>query len=170
MNPLIWLVVVPLVGWRIYVRWKRNVGEQTFRPTRLKFYAGGFVALTAGCAILSVGHASLLLGWASGLAIGVLVGMWGLRLTTFTTIATGRYYTPNTHLGVALSGLFIFRIIYRVIAIYSHLSVGGRPTPAWGQSALTYLTFELLAGYYIAHSLGVLAWYAKEDRPPDPVV
>jgi hypothetical protein len=169
MNPLLWIIILPLLGWRIYARLRRNIGEQAFQPTRLRIYIGMFVVLTAGCAFLSRGHPPVMLGWIAGLAGGVLLGFWSLRLTSFITIAAGRFYTPNARLGIALSVLFVIRIIYRVIAIYSHFSVAGRPAPPWGQSALTDLTFELLAGYYITYYAGVLAWYAREDRPPDPV-
>jgi hypothetical protein len=166
---LIWLVVGVFVGWRIYMRLKRNIGEQQFRPKRLKFYIVVFSLATVGCAILSVGHQPVLLGWLGGTVLGVLLGWWSLRLTTFATIAAGRFYTPNAHIGIGLSLLFIGRLLYRVFAVYSNLSFAGRPAPALGQSALTFFTFELLAGYYVAYSLGVLGHYAKEDRPPDPV-
>jgi hypothetical protein len=164
-----WLVVAVFVGWRIYIRLKRNIGEQQFRPKRLKFYTVVFSLATVGCGVLSVGHQPVMLGWLAGTVLGVGLGWLSLRLTTFSTVAAGRFYTPNAHIGIGLSLLFIGRLLYRVFAIYSNLSFGGQPVPALGHSALTFLTFELLAGYYIAYSLGVLARFAKEDRPPDPV-
>jgi hypothetical protein len=166
---LIWLAVAVYVGWRIYSRLKRNIGEQQFRPKRLKFYIVVFSLASLGSGVLSMGHQPVMLGWLAGVVVGVLLGWWSVRLTTFTTIAAGRFYTPNAHIGIALSLLFIGRLLYRVFAIYSNLTFAGRPAPALGQSALTFFTFELLAGYYVAHSLGVLRWYAKEDRPPDPI-
>ena len=167
---LTWLIVAVFLGWRIYYRLKRTIGEQQFRPKRLKFYIVLFSLSSLGAPLLSVRHPPVMLGWLAGLAIGVLLGWWSLRLTTFTTIATGRFYTPNARIGIALSLLFIGRLLYRMFVVYSNLSLTGRPAPAVGQSALTFLTFELLAGYYIAYSIGVLGRYAKESRPPDPVV
>jgi hypothetical protein len=163
------LVVAVIVGWRIYFRLKRTIGEQQFRPRRLKWYIAIFSLSSVGCAAFSFGHPPLMLGWLAGVILGVLAGLWSLRLTNFTTIATGRFYTPNAQIGIVLSLLFVGRLLYRMVAVYSNLSLTGRPTPAWGQSALTYLIFELLAGYYVAYSIGVLGWYAKESRPPDPI-
>jgi hypothetical protein len=170
MNPktLAWLVV-PYVGWRIYVRLRRTIGEQQFRPARLKISVGIFSLLSMGSAVLSAGHPQLMLGWLGGLVPGVLLGLWALHLTNFVMTSKGRCYTPNAPIGIALLLLFVARIVYRAVALFSHLPLGGGPAPALGESAFTYLTFELLAGYYIAYNAGVLRRYAREDRPPAPM-
>ena len=166
---LIGLLVTVYVAWRIYMRLRRTIGEQQFRPGRLKFSIGVFTLLSLLILLPTLGHSQLMLGWAAGLAGGLALGCWALRLTHFTTIASGRFYTPNAHLGIGLTLLFVIRIVYRMAAFYNNFTVAGRPVPGWGESALTYLTCELLAGYYIAHSAGVLARYARDLEPPAPV-
>src|SRR5476649_725463 len=104
MNPkiLAWLVV-PYVGWRIYIRLRRTIGEQQFRPARLKISVGIFSLLSVAAAILSVGHRQLLLGWFGGAVPGVLLGLWALHLTNFAVTPEGRCYTPNAQIGIGLS-------------------------------------------------------------------
>jgi cytochrome b561 len=166
---LIGLLIAVYVCWRVYMRLRRTIGEQAFRPRRLKFSIAVFSLLSLLILLPTLGQAQLLLGWAAGLAGGLALGWWALRLTHFSTIASGRFYTPNAHLGIGLTLLFVIRIVYRVVALYNDFTVAGRPVPGWGESALTYLTFELLAGYYIAHSAGVLAHYARDLEPPAPI-
>jgi hypothetical protein len=144
------------IGWRIYSRVRRNIGRQPFRPGRMKLYVGVFALLSVAFAVRSLGHPQLMLGWLGGVVPGVLLGIWALRLTRFETTSEGRCYTPNGHIGVALSLLFVARLVYRVIAAYANISQAGNPPPAFGESALTYFTFELLAGYNVAYYWGVL--------------
>jgi len=144
------------LGWRFYSRFRRSIGRQPFRPTRLKIYVAIFSVLGLASVYRAVGHPPLLLGWITGTVLGVLLGVWGLRLTRFESSGEQRFYVPNGHIGIALSLLFVGRIAYRVIAIYSHMSLTGTPPPGLGESALTFFTFELLAGYAIAYNLGVL--------------
>ena len=165
---LTWVAVAAVVFWRLYARLQRTVGLQQFRRRRLIFYIVIYGVATLGLAVLSGGRPRLMLGWAGGLVPGVLLGLWSLRLTRYEITDQGRCYTPSAHIGVALYLLFLGRLAYRVFAIYANLSVGGRPPPAWGQSALTDLAFELLAGYYIAYSAGILRRYGKEAALVSP--
>jgi hypothetical protein len=148
------------IGWRIYARFRRNIGQQLFRPARLKTYVGIFFVLSVALAFCALGNPPLMLSWLGGLAPGLLLGILALRLTRFETTAEGRFYTPNGHIGIALSLLFVGRMIFRVIAIYSHMSAPGARPPALGESPLTYFTFELLAGYSVAYYTGLLMHYA----------
>jgi len=157
-------LVLGLIGWRIYSRFRRSIGRQPLQPTRLKLYVVAFSLLSLYFAVRTLGHPPLMLGWLAGAVPGVLLGMWALRLTRFETTAEGRFYTPNAHIGMALSVLFVLRVAYRMIAIYSNMSLSGAPPKPLGESALTYLTFELLAGYYVAYYLGVLRQY-RPSRP-----
>ena len=151
-------LLLALIGWRIYARLRRNIGRQPFHPGRIKAYVAIFSILSLIFAFRAADHSPLMLGWLTGVVAGALLGAWGLRLTRFETTAEGRFYTPNGHIGVALSLLFVARLAYRMIAIYSysHLSRAGTPPKAVGESALTYLVFELLASYSIVYYSGAL--------------
>ena len=61
-----------------------------------------------------------------GVVGGAALGRLGLRLTRFEQTPLGLFYTPNAHLGVALSLLFLGRLIYRVFQLSPSFS-----TPAW---------------------------------------
>jgi hypothetical protein len=165
---LVWVGLGVYVLSRLYFRMRRTIGLQQFRRKRLIFYIVFYVIATIGLAFLSGGRSKLMLGWIAGLVPGIVLGLWSLRLTRFEITDKGRCYTPSAHIGVALYLLFLGRLIYRVIAIYTNLSLRGQPPPAWGQSALTDFVFELLAGYYIAYSAGIVRRYGKRAEPAAP--
>ena len=96
-----------------------------------------------------------------GVALGTGLGVYGLRLTKFEQTPRGLFYTPNAHLGVALSLLFVGRIAYRAAQLYfSSGSLVGRPTD-FARSPLTLLIFGVLAGYYVTYAVGLLRWRAR---------
>jgi hypothetical protein len=164
----IWVAVAVYVFFRLYVRLRRTIGLQEFRRKRLIFYIVIYTLASLGLAVLSGGRPQLMLGWIGGLVPGILLGLWGLRLTKFEITEKGPCYTPSAHIGGGLYLLFLGRLVYRGFAIYANLTVAGRPPPAWGQSALTDVIFELLAGYYIAYSAGILRRYGREAAPAAP--
>jgi hypothetical protein len=158
---LLWVAVGIYVLIRLYVRLRRTIGQQEFRWTRLIMYLVVYGCLSAALAVIALGHVQLEAGWIGGMVPGIFLGFWGLHLTKFEETPKGRCYTPSAHIGVGLFLLFLGRIVYQGIAIYSNLSLTGRPQPAWGHSALTDLTFNLLAGYYITHSIGLIRAYRR---------
>ncbi|MEO7762673.1 MAG: hypothetical protein ABIS68_12270 [Casimicrobiaceae bacterium] len=54
---------------------------------------------------------------AVGVLAGVLLGRLGLGKTSFEATPAGLYYTPNAHLGIALSLLLVGRVIYRLLEV-----------------------------------------------------
>lgn len=111
---------------------------------------------------------ALLEGLAGGAAIGVALAWFGLRMTKFEATDAGLFYTPNAAIGIALSVLFIGRLLYRFGAIYL---ASGQFDPAtmqsFGRSPLTLLIFGVLAGYYTAYAIGILMWRrAAQSRVP----
>jgi hypothetical protein len=94
--------------------------------------------------------------------------VYGLRLTKFEQTAQGLFYTPNAHLGIALSLLFIGRLIYRAFQIY--LSVGNPSLHDFTRSPLTLAIFGTLAGYYVTYAIGLLRWRYRAARNPAPTV
>jgi len=71
------------------------------------------------------------------------------------------FYTPNAHLGIALSLLFIARLGYRIAL---PLATGRLPDPQsaqLGSSPLTLAIFGTLAGYYVTYAIGLLRWRAR---------
>ena len=139
--------------WGIYRRVRRNIGRQKLQPRRILFSIVIFSLISALFIALSLQQMHLLLGIGGGLAIGVILGFTGLRLTRFETNDEGHFYRPNTHIGVALSLLFAGRMLYRLWVFRDAATASGHPPPF--QSPLTFFIFGLIAGYYIVYYIGL---------------
>jgi hypothetical protein len=149
-------IILPLVAWRIYVRAKRNVGRQRFQPRRM---IARIVILSVLSLLFGVGtltHPSSLGALGGGLLVGLPLALLGLYLTRFETSSEGHYYTPNTFIGIAVTLLFVGRLIYRVIILSPSPAMRDPSLPQFFQSPLTFFVFGLTAGYYIAYYSGVL--------------
>jgi hypothetical protein len=161
---LLTAALVALIAWRMYARVRRTIGRQRLSRVRpwvsVLLFPMLIVVLALGSRTVPVAQGSLLAGSALGIGLGVL----GVRLTRFEDSPEGRYYTPNAHIGVVLSTLLLCRIAYRFVA-------GGFPNPAIGTPpsaphALTPVTLMLigtLAGYYCTYSAGLLRWAARSS-------
>lgn len=158
-------MVIPFIAWRVYMRARRNIGRQPFRPARLKVSIGIFSLVIALFSLAGLDHPIVLAGLAGGLVVSVGLALWGLHLTKFEDTPQGKFYTPNTALGIAVTALFIGRILYRilVVAIAPDLQTASAPQPF--QSPLTFFLFGLSAGYYIAYQVGVLI---RSHQPATP--
>ena len=142
-----------LFAWSIYRRVRRNIGRQKLRPRRAITSILILSAVSALIVSTSRQNPHLLLGFGGGLLPGVLLGFVGLRLTRFETTDEGHFYTPNTHIGVALSLLLTGRIAYRFLILNSAAAAPHHPPPM--QSPLTFFIFGLTAGYYIVYQAGL---------------
>jgi len=154
------------IAWRLYSRIRRMVGRQKSRAWRHWFATIFFPVLLTMLAIAALAHPEAEAALALGIAAGVGLAIWGLRKTRFETTATGYYYTPNAHIGIALTLLFVARIAYR----FYELQAIGAQSPAgmqdFGRSPLTLAVFGTLAGYYVAYAVGILRWRASTPLPP----
>jgi hypothetical protein len=159
---LIPALLIPFIAWRVYLRVRRNIGRQPFRPTRLKVSVGMFSAITVLFAFFGLSYPPMLAALAGGLALSVPVALYGLKLTKFEDTPGGKFYTPNTALGIGISALFIGRIAYRFLVIYAAPQLQSPSTPDSFRSPLTFFLFGLSAGYFIAYQTGVLI---RSHRP-----
>ena len=154
-----------LVVWRVYSRFRRMVGRQRLSKYRAPITLAIFPALVVLVALPSLAHPDRLLWLAVAVAGGFVLGLFGLHRTRFEAIAGhGLFYTPNAHLGIALSTLFIARIAYRVYEVYIAAPTVPRSPTEFTQSPLTMLAFGLLAGYYISYAIGLARWRARVLR------
>jgi len=158
---LVTILFIALIAWRMHARIRRLIGRQKLSPGRPWINVVLFPVFVGLLALGSRLHplaASLL---AAGAALGVALGVVGLRLTRFEVTADGLYYTPSAHIGVALSVLVVARVLWRFLAV--GFPGPGTPPPPPG-SSLTPLTLALLgtlAGYYFTYAVGLLRWSAK---------
>jgi hypothetical protein len=148
------ILIIGIFAWSIYRRVRRNIGRQPLRPRRAIFS----IVILSVISVLIVGtslqNINLPLGFAAGLLLGALLGLVGLRLTQFETTDEGHFYTPNTHIGIAISVLFVGRIAYRFIVLGDAATAQNSLQPF--QSPLTLFIFGLTVGYYIVYQTGIL--------------
>ena len=174
-STLILLVALPLVAWRVYARFRRMVGRQRLSKVRAWVTLILFPTLVALLAFTAFTRVEQLALLAVGLAVGGALAVYGLRKTKFEPTPQGLFYTPNAHLGIALSLLFVGRIIYRFIEIYAIDPSGMHTSADFARSPLTLAVFGLLAGYYVGYAIGLVRWRAsvfrakalRESAPPD---
>ncbi|MCE9658392.1 MAG: hypothetical protein K8R60_07515 [Burkholderiales bacterium] len=150
--------IAALVGWRLYSRVKRMVGRQRLSKVRPWLTLGLFPLLVALLLVGSLSHPYVALALVGGVGAGSVLGSYGLRLTKFEQTPLGLFYTPNVHLGIALSALFIARVGYRAAQLYFAPGPLQEGSTAFARSPLTLLIFGTLAGYYIAYAIGLLRW------------
>lgn len=152
------LVLLPLLGWRIYSRVRRMVGRQRLSAVRPWITLVIFPLILLLLAAAAWAHPERLALLAVVVAVGVGLGHYGLAKTRFEATPQALYYTPNAHLGIALSLLFIGRIVYRMVEVTvlaPHLPQGAED---FARSPLTLLVFGLMAGYYLRYAVGLLRW------------
>jgi hypothetical protein len=143
-----------LIAWGIYRRVRRSIGRQPLRPIRSVISIVIFTLVSALLFVSATHDLRLLLGIGGGMALGVLLGFLGLRLTRFETTDAGHFYTPDTRIGVVLSLLFLGRLLYRLWVLRDAALAPHQPQLL--QSPLTFFIFGLLAGYYVVYYLGLL--------------
>jgi hypothetical protein len=152
------VALIPLIGWRIYRRVRRNVGRQKSRAWR--HWAGAilFPLLLAMLALAAItrplAEAALVAGAIGGMGLGI----WGIRLTRFERTAEGFFYTPNAYLGIGLSLLLVGRVVYRMWELYMIEGTWATQPPDITRSPLTLAIVGLVAGYYAAYAIGLLRW------------
>jgi hypothetical protein len=152
------VVLLPLIAWRMYSRIRRMVGRQKLSKVRPWITVVVFPLLVLLLATAAITHPERLAVLAAGLVVGVALAIYGLRKTAFEVTPQGLFYTPNAHLGIALSLLFAARIAYRLVEIYMLDPGMPRDAQDFARSPLTLGVFGLLAGYYIAYAIGLIRW------------
>lgn len=154
-----------LVAWRIYARIRRLVGRQRLSKYRAPVTLVVFPLLLVLVALPSLHRPSNLLALAAALACGAALGVFGLRRTRFEAIAgQGLFYTPNAHLGIALSLVFVARLAYRFVEVFVLAPAVPRSAGEFAQGPLTLSVFGLLAGYYVSYAIGLLRWRIRVLR------
>jgi hypothetical protein len=156
-TPLVAAVLVPFVMWRVYQRVKRLMVRQRSQAWRHWFALILFPALLVVLGTISLAHPQALAGMAAGIAAGAALGVLGLRKTQYERIGSDFFYTPNAHIGILVSMLFVGRLLYRGYEFYV---LGTAQPQDFASSPLTLLVFGILAGYYTMYAAGLLRWRA----------
>ena len=152
------LVLIPLLAWRVYSRFKRMVGRQRLSKVRPWITLAIFPTLVLLLCAATLSHPERLWLLAACLGAGTVLGVFGLSKTKFEPTRQGLFYTPNAHLGIALSLLFMARIAYRFVEVFALEPAVPHGMDDFARSPLTLGVFGLLAGYYIAYAIGLVGW------------
>lgn len=157
--PVLAAVVVPLIAWRMYSRFKRLTSRQQSKiwrhRTTLVFFPLLVLALATGA--LAQGWLSLA-ALAAGLPLGAVVGRIAIGKTRFEQAGDVFHFTPNAPIGMLIALLFIGRMAYRAYEYYTLQTLQHHELVT---SPLTLFIFGLLAGYYMSYAFGLLAWRRK---------
>jgi hypothetical protein len=158
------LIALPLIAWRLYRRIRSSIGRQKLSKVRPWITLTLFPILFVLIGFAALEYPVSLLGLAGGACVGAALGVYGLKKTLFENTPQGMFYTPNAHLGIALSVVFAARVVYRMYEQFS-LGPGMQPGPTdFARSPLTLAIFGLLAGYYVAYAIGLIRWRLRETK------
>jgi hypothetical protein len=160
----------------IYRRFRRNFGQQVLRPIRMQIRIA--VLIVVGGLLLPTvfRSAAFLLAMLAGVAVGVALAVWGASRTRYLRISNQLYYVPHTYTGVAVSLLFLGRLVYRVIQIYTNAHATRTVAAEASNQAfvpasmltspLTLSLFFVLMGYYVCY-YSIVLWKSKRAIPEE---
>jgi hypothetical protein len=172
-------LLAALVVFVIYRRFRRNFGRQLLRPGRMKYRI--VILALVGCLLLPTALRSgqYLAAILAGAAVGVGLALWGAERTRFQMYGGRLHYVPHTYTGIAVSLLFLGRLVYRFAQVYSgaHASSGAHAANAADpsqpfaaasmvRSPLTVAIVFVLIGYYVCYYSLVLR-KSKHLKPED---
>lgn len=160
------ILVVALVAWRFHARIRRMIGRQ--RLSSVRPWITVVVLPLVLVLLLATGAMHPMTGaaTATGLAAGIALGRIGTRLTKFEATPAGLFYTPNAHLGIALSLLLVLRLGWRFAMLQVNGGTSDPQAMQMGSSPLTMVLFGTLAGYYVTYAIGLLRWRAQVSVQP----
>jgi hypothetical protein len=170
-------LLAALVVYGVYRRFRRNFGRQLLRPARMMVRS--VLLAVIGCCLLPMAlrSAQFLSGELVGAALGIGMALWGAQRTRFQMYEGRLHYVPHTYTGIAVSLLFLGRLVFRFVQVYAgyhatadHLqatypSQGFLPA-AMVRSPLTVGIFFVLVGYYVCYYSLVL-WKSKHLETED---
>jgi hypothetical protein len=163
-------LIAILVVFAIYRRFRRSFGQQPLRPVRMQVRI--VLLLVIGCLLLpaALHSAAFISAVLAGIAAGVALAMWGAARTRFLRVSGQLYYVPHTYTGIAVSLLFVGRLVYRLLQASStmhatHAAAADSANQGFApagmlQSPLTLGLYFVLMGYYVCYYSMVL-WKSK---------
>jgi hypothetical protein len=162
-SPSVPILVGALFVWAVYRRIRRNIGRQRLRLRRI-IPSLTIVSLTGFLLVaLFFQETNLMLGFVSGMVLGCIAGVFGLKLTKFDTTDEGHFYIPNTRIGVALSLLLTGRLLYKFIKNRKEFDLSEHSMPPV-QSPLTFFIIGLTVGYYVVYYIGLFVHAVERKK------
>src|SRR5450432_3831284 len=103
----------------IYRRFRRSFGRQPLRPVRMWIRIAVLILLACSLLPSAIKSGQFLLAELAGAVAGIALGFWGAHHTRYATYEGRLHYVPHTYTGVAVSLLFIGRLVYRGVEWYA---------------------------------------------------
>jgi hypothetical protein len=175
-SPFATYLFVALIIFVLYLRLRRTFGRQLLSPARMTVRMALFAIVGALLLPMALRSAAFAGAALSGMAVGVLLALWGASRTRFERAGGRLYYVPHTYTGVAVSLLFVGRVSYRLLQAY-HVNPDTGAAPPLGppsglsgfvSSPLTLGLFFVLAGYYVCY-FGLVLWKSKHLKADEGV-
>jgi hypothetical protein len=165
-----------LIIFVVYLRLRRMFGRQVLSSARMTLRMAVFALLSALLLPSALRSAAFAGAAAGGLAAGILLALWGASQTRFERAGARLYYVPHTYTGVAVSLLFLGRVVFRLLPAYQSTHDGGASLfngPPEGLSSfvsspLTLGLFFVLSGYYVCY-FGLVLWKSKHLKADEVV-
>ena len=153
----LWLVLLPVSLWQ---RYRMGKARRRARPWLVRFNAWALLVslllFLASMAVTNVWWPGALAYAASGVGIGVVLGIAGLWLSRFEATPQGMFYTPNPWLVLSLTLLVAGRISMGFVELWRYWQ--GRESlaliPVLDHASL-FAVAGLLLGYYLAYTWGL---------------
>ena len=179
-------LLAALVVFAVYRRFRRNFGRQPLRPARMSIRI--VLLAVIGCCLLptALRSAQFFSAEVAGAALGIGIALWGAQRTRFQMYQGRLHYVPHTYTGIAISLLFLGRLVFRFVQVYAgyHAAVDQTQSAAGGplasttyasqgfipgdmvRSPLTLGILFVLVGYYVCYYSRVL-WRSKHLKTED---
>src|ERR1035441_3224818 len=112
-------LLAALVVFGVYRRFRRNFGRQLLRPAPMT--ARILLLAVIGCSLLPMAlrSAQFLSAELAGAALGIGMALWGAQRTRFQMYEGRLHYVPHTYTGIAVSLLFLGRLVFRFVQVYA---------------------------------------------------
>lgn len=153
-------LIVALIVFGLYRRMRRSFGRQRVKDGLMWLRVGILTLVAALVAVQIVRDVDLVGILLAGIACGAVLGYFGLRHTKFEVTAEGRFYTPHTYIGLAVTALFVGRLAYRFLGTYNGMAPPAAAShdlaAIYRHSPFTLAVIGALVGYYVLYYVGVL--------------
>jgi hypothetical protein len=160
----------------IYRRFRRNFGRQLLRPIRMQIRIGLLIVVGGLLLPTTFRSTPFVFAMLAGLAAGIALAIWGGSRTRYLRISNRLYYVPHTYTGVAVSLLFLGRVAYRIVQIFTNphamRAMDADPSKqvfipsSMLSSPLTLGLFFVLMGYYVCY-YSIVLWKSKRTTPDE---
>lgn len=153
-------LIVALIVFGLYRRMRRSFGRQRVKDGLMWLRVGILTLVAALVAVQIMRDVDLVGILLAGVACGAVLGYFGLRHTKFEVTAEGRFYTPHTYIGLAVTALFVGRLAYRFLGTYNGMAPPAAAShdlaAIYRHNPFTLAVIGALVGYYVLYYVGVL--------------